>query len=702
MIIGRLTHFAVAMLAAASLVVAPVYAQAQDAHQQGGQAPAQTQSESTQPSSQPVAQLDTVVSATARTLNLSAGPNYSRGKPWFPNIIAPYTPREVPEPMVTNTPKLDQLMQGGKLMLSLDDAITIALEDNLDINVERFIPWIAQTQLLKAQAGGVPQSGSAQQVVLGNAPQTSFDPVISGQLNWIRSSVPVNNGFLSGLGSISNGGSTTSFGCSTPVIPCITSNNQNINFNYSQGFHTGTSLSVSFDNDRGTSTSGQDLFNPDWVSSLTLSVSQPLLNGFGKLPNIRFILEAKNSLKVANSQFAQQVITTVTQVSNDYWELVFARENVKVEEAAVGVDQKLYEDNKKQLQIGTMAPLDVLTAESQLATDQQNLIVAQTTMLQDETILLVAITKDALAGDLTGIEIVPTTPISTPDVVENIPLDQAVREAWQKRPEILQSGLNLQNAKIEERVTKSALKPTLNAFLEYGAQGLAGNRLKLNQTATSFAPDPTQPILNETGVPAEIGGLPLFLGTPTGFSSNPVVAVGGLGDSLDSMIHNRFPVYGGGLNLILPIRNRSAQADNARAQLDERQQEVQLRQTENTILLAVRNAMIALQQDRNQVAAADKARDLAQQTLDDEQKKYQLGTSTSYNVVLRARDLTGAQGTEVRARANLMEAVVNFNQAMGRTLEANHIIVADALRGKVKYNPLIPGTPDWDATPGNK
>lgn len=701
MIIGRVTHVVVAMLAAASLVVAPVSAQAQDTQQQAGQAPTQTQKPA-QSSNQPIAPPGAVSSDSARTLNLSAGPNYSKGKPWFPNIIAPYTPREVPEPMVTNTPKLDQLVQNGKLMLSLDDAISIALEDNLDISVERFIPWIAQTQLLKADAGGVPQSGSAQQVVLGNAPQTSFDPVISGQVNWIRNSVPVNNGFLSGLGSITNGGSTTSFGCSTVVIPCITSNNQNINFNYSQGFHTGTSFSVSFDNDRGTSTSGQNLFNPDWVSSLTLSVSQPLLNGFGKLPNIRFILEAKNSLKVANSLFAQQVITTVTQVSNDYWELVFARENVKVQQAAVGVSQKLYEDNKKQLDIGTMAPLDVLTAESQLATDQQNLIVAQTTMLQDETVLLVAITKDALAGDLTGIEIVPTTPISTPDVVENIPLDQAVREAWQKRPEILQSDLNLQNAKIEERVTKSALKPTLNAFLEYGAQGLSGNRLKLNQTATSFAPDPTQPILNESGVPAEIGGLPLFLGTPTGFSSNPIVAFGGLGDSLDSMIHNRFPVYGGGLNLILPIRNRSAQADNARAQLDERQQEVQLRQSENAILLAVRNAMIALQQDRNQVAAADKARDLAQQTLDDEQKKYQLGTSTSYNVVLRARDLTAAQGTELRARANLVEAEVNFNQAMGRTLEANHIIVADALRGKVKYNPLIPGTPDWDATPGNK
>jgi outer membrane protein TolC len=180
------------------------------------------------------------------------------------------------------------------------------------------------------------------------------------------------------------------------------------------------------------------------------------------------------------------------------------------------------------------------------------------------------------------------------------------------------------------------------------------------------------------------------------------VGRGGLSDALKNVFQNEFPTYSIGLNLTLPIRNRSAQSDSARAQLDQRMQQVQYRQTENTIVINVRNALIALQQDRAQVAAADKARTLAQQTLDAEQKKYQLGSSTSYNVVLRSRDLTAAQGTALRAQANLAEALVNFNQAMGRTLEVAHITVAEALRGSVGREPLIPGTLDPKKTVGAK
>ena len=166
------------------------------------------------------------------------------------------------------------------------------------------------------------------------------------------------------------------------------------------------------------------------------------------------------------------------------------------------------------------------------------------------------------------------------------------------------------------------------------------------------------------------------------------------------MVNNNFPTYAAGLNFTLPIRNRSAQADSARALLDERQIQTQYRQTQNNIVLSVRNAQIALQQGRAQVAAAAKARELAQQTLDAEQKKYQLGSSTSYQVVLRSRDLTSAQGTELRAKVNLEEAVVAFNQAMGRTLEASHIVMADALRGKIHRELNIPGTPESETVAG--
>jgi outer membrane protein len=639
-----------------------------------------------QPPSQPQPQTGTPGPDSVRDLRLGAGPDYSGGKRFFPNIIAPYTALHIDEPMLTNSTRVDQLIQDGKLMLSLEDAISLALENNLNINVERFVPWIAETQLLKAKAGGIPQFGNTQQVVLGSSPSVSFDPIVTADFGWTHGNFPVNNPFTSGTG--------------TNAIPVVNQNSAFVNLGYTQGFHTGTNLSVVMDTSRTASNEPDLFFNPAVTPVLTATLSQPLLNGFGILPNTRYIIEARNNIKIANSQFAQQVIATVTQTSNDYWELVFDRENVKVQEAAVGVSQKLYGDNKKQLEIGTMAPLDVLTAESQLATDQQNLIVAQTTKLQQETVLLNDIAKNLLAKDVAGIEIVPTTPIATPDIVENMALQDAVQEAWGKRPELFQANLNLKNAGIEVKATQNALLPVLDAFVQYTSQGLNGNQLNTTQVGNTFIADPASPLVDANGVPILVNG------TTPAFSSVPLttttISKGGLTSALQNVFQNEFPTYSVGLNLTLPIRNRSAQSDSARAQLDQRQETVQYRQQENAIVISVRNALIALQQDRSQVAAAEKARSLAQQTLDAEQKKYQLGSSTSYNVVLRSRDLTAAQGTALRAQTNLTEALVNFNQAMGRTLEVHHITVADAQRGTVTRDPLIPGSRDPQNVVGAK
>ncbi len=697
---GRLMHAAAAMMTIASLIVTPVFAETQGAQQSQSNAPQTQSSQSTQqqaasspqqaqPPSSPGAAASAATSAPGHDMRLTDGTDYSTGKRAFPNLISPYTQRYVPAPMLTNTPKLDQLIKDGKLMLSLDDAISLALENNLNIGVSRYTPWIAETQLLLAKAGGIPQTSSTEQVVLGSSPAVSFDPVITAtQCGWSHGNIPVNNPYISGTGSAS--------------ILGLTENSSGCDFGYSQGFHTGTNLSVSLYLPRTTTNSPQVFFNPALNPVLTATLSQPLLNGFGTLPNTRYIIEAKNSIKASNSVFAQQIITTVTQTSIDYWELVYDRGNVGVEEAAVAVSQKLYEDNKKQLEIGTMAPLDVLTAESQLASDQQALIVAQTTKLQQETTLLNDIAKNLLAKDLAGIEIVPTTPITTPEVVENIPLQDAVQEAWHKRPELYQAELNLQNAKIEEKVSKNALLPSLNAYVQYQAQGLNGNAINLNQTATAFAPDLNAPLLYGDGSAVLVGGLPVYGGEPTAYNTTETVTKGGLGGALTSLFENNFPTYSVGVNLTMFLRNRAAQANNARAQLDERQEEVQKRQTENTIVLNVRNTMIALQQGRASVMSAEKARQLAQQTLDSEQKRYQLGSSTSYQVVLRSRDLTQAQGTALRAQANLAEALVNFNQAMGRTLEVNNIQVSFNQRPNASHIPLIPGTPDPTPTYGKK
>jgi outer membrane protein len=670
---GRLMHVAMALLTAASLVVSPNYAQAQSAQAQDPQQQSQptSQSQAAPPST-------SAVPNTPQNLKLSGGPNYSNGKPFFPNVFAPFSPLGIPAQPLTNSPRISQLVQGGKLNLSLEDAISLALENNLDISVQRFTPWLAQANLLRTKAGGASLgTGASSPVLLGSAPSGGFDPILTSSATFVDETFPVTNPFTSGIGTGSS------------ALSSLAEHESLFNFGYAQTFHSGTSISLSWDNTRESSTAA-NIFNPYVQSQLSFTISQPLLNGFGLLPNIRYILEARNTLKVADAQFAQAVIADVTLVEDYYWELVFARENVKVEETTVATDQQLYENNKKQLEIGTMAPLDVLTAESQLASDQQALVAAQTTQLQDETNLLNSITKNPLDASLSGVEIVPTTPLSTPDVVENIPIESAVKEAWSKRPELQQTEWNLKNDKIEVKATKNALLPSLSAFAEYSATGLGGNAtLATSAIPTGYAPITSEPVVDANGNPISISSPgPIYLGSPI---YPTVVKTGGLNDALNSMINAQFPSFIGGVSLSLPIRNRAAQANNAQAQLNERQLEVNYREQQNAVFVNVRNAIIALTQDRAQVAAAEKARTLAQQTLDAEQKKFQLGSSNSFNVTLRVQELTAAAGTEIRARANLAEAFVLFNQAMGRTLETNNITLADARAGAVSGPPNIPG-----------
>jgi len=659
-----------ALLVIASLIMSPVYAQNQPAQAPEGQTQAPIQ-QTPPPQYQPPKVAEAAPESPSRNLQLNIGRDYSKSNPWFPLFVAPYKPIHVAQPDLTNTPRIDQLISNGKLMLSLEDAISLGLENNLAIAVERYVPWLDQANLLLAKSGA---NG-----------KTAFDPTITGTLSLSQTTTPINNPFLGGVGSLSASGTPSK----TPP-PAIVGHNFTANTQYTQGFATGTLAQVTFNNSRSTSSNPINLFNPANQSTLTIQITQPLLNGFGRLVNDRFILEAKNTIKVGESQFSQQVINTVTQVATDYWELVFARENVKVEQVAVAADQQLYENNKKQLEIGTMAPLDVITAQSQLATDQQALVQAQTTQLLDETTLLVAITKDPLVGPLRGIEIVPTSPIFNPAPV-NISLDDAVQEAWKNRPELQQAALNLKNAGIEIKATRNALLPTVNLFGLYTANGLGGVERKSTTTATGLIANRAAPIVDATGAPVP------GLFEPSAITALNLFAFpGGYGDDLNRLFNAKFPTIEGGINFTLPIRNRAAEAANATAQLDQRQQLVQYRQTQSTIVLNVRQTLISLEQDRAAIAAAEQARTLQQQSYDDEVKRLQLGTSTAFTVIQKQQLLTAAEGVELRDRINLIEAELNFNQAMGRTLDAHHIIVAGAGAGSLYHTPNIPGTPDAD------
>jgi outer membrane protein TolC len=599
--------------------------------------------------------------------------DYSRAPKAFPNLVNPYVMQFVDPTALTNSPRLDQLIHDGKLPLSLQDAIALAMENSMDIVVQRYNPWVADVSLLKARAGGYGY-GTPGSIAVGstaNLPELYYDPIVTQVIGFSDAATPVANPFTSGLGT--SGGTTQA--------QSLFSHSAQYNTSYYQSFMTGSSLNVSWYNTRASSTAA-NFFNPYVQSSLSIGFQQQLLAGAGKFVNRRNIIITENNRKIADLQFAQQAITTVTNTITAYWELAYARENVTVNQQAVKVSEKLYNDNKKQLEIGTMAPLDVTRAESELATDRQNLIVAQTTQLQDELALKNFISKDPMASNLINVEIVPTDKPESPEFIQTAVFEDAVKEAFQKRPDLQEQYYNLKNAEIDVRATRNALLPTATLGLQYSSNGLAGNS-PINGTPTTVA---GVPIVNGTGAP--------IAGFYTPETITPVTGVfkSGFGTAQSEIFHNDFPVYSGQLTVSLPLRNRANQADNIHSQLVERQFEAQVQQTKNSAVLDVRNTTIAVEQGRAQVQAASKARELQQQTFDAEQKKYQLGASTVYNVILTQRDLITAQGTELRALANLAEAKANYERALGRTLEVNNVTIAGIKKGGYEKDTLIPGT----------
>lgn len=655
-----------AILMAALLVAGPL-------------SPAFAQSPAQNPPSNPAAEpsADSPI-APVSSLGL-AKYNFTNGPRAFPSLLKPYQQIQIDQPGITNSPRLDQLIHDGKLVLSLQDAVELALENSMDIAVQRYYPWIADTSILKTKSGapGYSTPGGSLSSSTANLPILSYDPTLTGSVGITSASTPVNNPFIAGTGAAG-------------VLDVISHTTQ-FNSQYSQSFETGTNVFASWDNTRSSSNSTGNFFNPAVQSTLTIGFSQALLNGFGINVGTRNIRIAKNNRKIADWAFALQAITTITNTITAYWELVYARANVKVNEQAVTVSQKLYNDNKKQLDAGTMAPLDVTRAKSELATDRQNLIVAQTAQLQNEQILKNAITKNPLAANVVNVEIITSDQPKQPAAIENPSFEDSIKEAFSQRPELQEQLYNLKNGDIDIEATRKALLPSLTLGGQYSSVGLAGNS-PINGTPVITSSG--APIVDASGNPITVDvnlvATPIFesLSTPTVTGTTQQ----GFGTAQSQIFHNHFPVYSGQLTLSLPLRNRSAQADSARAILAQRQQEAILQQLKNAALLDVRNTYIALTQDRAQVDAATEARQLQQETFDAEQKKYRLGASTVYNVILTQRDLITAQGTELRALANLEEAKANYERALGRTLDVNHVTIADAKSGEIERDTLIPGT----------
>jgi outer membrane protein TolC len=583
--------------------------------------------------------------------------------------------------MLVNSPRLDQLIHDGKLELSLQDAVELALENSMDIAVQRYYPWMADAGILLANSGTPGGFGTPGATIPSSSAAinpfaltiTTFDPIIQSSAGVASIATPINNPFSTGAGS-------TEF-------TAILSHSAQYQNSYSQTFETGTNFSVAWNNTRSSSTAGANLLNPAVTSTFSVSITQPLLNGYGLAMGTRNIRIAKNNRKIADWAFAAQAITTITNTITAYWELVYARENVRVNQQAVTVAEKLYEDNKKQLEIGSLAPLDVTRSESELAADTASLILAQTVQLTDEQTLKNYISKDPLAPNIINVQMIPTDLPKQPAPIEAASFEDALKEAFAKRPELQEEALNLLNAEIDVKANRNALLPTLSVGGFYESQGLAGNSAILGAPTTISS---GIPIVDGAGAPVLVNGAPIFESATTA----PVTGTmqQGFTTAQSQIFHNQFPEYAGQLTLTLPLRNRAAQAEYAHALLSQRQLQTTERQLRNAALLDVRNSYIALTQDRAQVAAAIKARELQQQTFDAEQKKYQLGASTVYTVIQTQRDLTTAQGNEIRALANLEEAKAGYERAVGRTLEVNHVTIADGKAGEVERETLIPGT----------
>jgi outer membrane protein TolC len=581
---------------------------------------------------------------------------------------------------VANSPRLEQLVRAGRIYLSLQDTIALALENNLDIELQRYGPRIAEADLLRAEAGGLlrgiptsvssgPQSANLQTGAGGNTGVSSFsdsggggagsgsiitstgtsipqlDETVFFTYGWGHRTLPQANSFSTG-------------------VPALVFSGPQYNFGFQKGFLTGTTVTLTGSTVSQTSNNARAEVNPVNSGNANLEFRQRLLQGFGIAANSRFIRVAKNDIRISDLVFRQQVIQTVSAVINLYSDLVSFNEDVRVRRQALQLNEKLYNDNKKQVEIGTLAPIEIVRAEAEVARSQQELTASETRLLQQETILKNALSRTGVNNPLiASARIVPTDPLRVPPQTEQVrPVQDLVQMAITNRPEIRQTELNLENARISLAGSKSQLLPSLDLVATAQNNGLAGQVNTL----------PLPPEVVAQGIVSR--------------QANPAF-LGGLGSAWSQILSRNYPDYSVGFQLSIPIRNRAAQADVARDQLTMRQAEIRQRQQLNQVSVEVQNALIAMQQARAQYQSAEKSRVLQEQTLDAEQKKYALGASTIFFVIQAQRDLAAAQAAEVSALSSYNRARVQMLFATGETLTNFDVSIDEAMKGRISRPP---------------
>jgi len=594
------------------------------------------------------------------------------------NPIDIYRPTNIAKASFVNSVRLGDMVKDGKIYLSLSDAIALAIENNFDIAIARYNLDIADTDILRTRAGaglrGVStgvvtgtQGGSTSTLASGGGPggtsggsggagsgssglvlgtngagpaPENLDPSLNGTVQFDRDKTQQTSLFS----------------------PASKTNTEQYNFTFNEGFTPGTSLAVAWNNSRNATSNPLSSYVPQLSSSFKATVTQHLLQGAGIWVNKRFMYQALNDRRITDSSFRQQILYTVNQVESIYWGLVSAYQDVQAKQHALEQSSKLAADNRKQLEIGTLAPLDVVNSDSAVAADKQALISSQSVLNYQQQIIKQAIARNLNDPALVAAAVIPTDRVSIEELSEETqPVEELVQAAFKQRPELEQAVLQLKNNEITLRGARNALLPTLDAYGYYGSSVIGGT---VNKNC------------NFNGISCVVQGN----AAPTGF-----------GGVLEDLGNSTAPDKGIGFSLQIPIRNRTAQADQARSLIEYRQSELRLEQLYTQIRMQVVNAQFALTNDRAQVKASIAAEDFAKQSLDAEIKKLRLGASTTANVLQQQRNLATAENSLIAAQGSYAKDRAGLYQVLASTLQHYGINLNEAVTGNVKTTPVVPG-----------
>jgi outer membrane protein TolC len=667
-------------------------------------------------------------------------------------LIRPYSPAIAPDVRLGNSGRLRELIRGGNLYLTAQDAIALAIENNIDLEVDRYNPILSAWAIQRAEAGGAARGVTNSSISSGGS-VTSGQGVAGSQAS---AGVSTNGNSKS---SISSGNATVSqIGPITQVLdPVIQSlsffshittpqNNtiqsgttalidgkHNIQASISQGLLTGGTVTLSGNASYLNENALSDTLNPTDAGSLSLSIQQNLLQGLGKAVNARSITVAKSNLQISDIAFKAALINVVATVLTQYYQLVSDREDTSAKRSALILAQQLEKDNKRQVEIGTLAPIEITRAEAQVATAEQDLTVSETTLLQEEVTIKNLLSRNGLADPLlVDVRVIPLDTIQVPEsdnlpavtdlasqAVGPVPSNQgtAANPAGQNQqptiagvPKGVQPGNtppavtpeprpNIQSTEVNTPrspvgapagVTMNQLVgQAMNTRTDILTDAMNYADAQINALGTKNGVLPSLQVfatLTNNGLNGSVNQKSIAAGYPPPDS----YFVGGYGTQLAQIFRRNFPSTRGGFAATVTVKNRTAQADEAIDQLQLRQMEIDNVRDKNQVGVLVSNAVIGLRQARTRYAAAVKNRILEEQLLDAEQKKFSLGTSTPYNVITQQRDLANARSSEVTAQATYAQAKITLDQVLGITLETNHVSIGEATVGKITYASVLP------------